>query len=142
MYISTIPTMRGRDNQGAGYYRASRGSRKHNGVDFITNPHQAITAFIGGTVTKLGYAYADDLSYRYIELRLHNGHHCRYFYVAPSCKVGDAIADGGTIGYSQDLRTRYPGITPHYHFEVFSGFNPRKRPKGYINPLIFLAGDA
>ena len=134
--MKVIPKTRGRDSQGAGYYGASRGSRKHNGIDFVAEAGERVCAFVGGTITKLGYAYSDDLSYRYIELVDASGMYCRYFYVEPLCNVGDIIANGETIGRAQDIAARYQGITPHYHFEVFEG------AKHYVNPYAYLSGDA
>lgn len=111
--------MRGNDAQGKGYFGASRGSRTHQGVDFVGEPGEPVTAFLGGTVSKLGYPYADKLEFRYVEVRRPNGDRVRYFYVEPSVKVGDLVKPGDRLGTCQ--RLPYAGITQHYHFEVLVG---------------------
>lgn len=138
MTLSVLPPTRNRDKHGAGYYGASRGKRKHVGVDFAVEAESKICAFRRGIITKLGYAYADDLSFRYAEIKDSRGYYCRYFYCEPCVDVGDSIDMGSHIGDSQDLRRRYPGITPHLHFEVFSMEGTSRR---YVDPYAYLAGD-
>ena len=108
--------MRGNDAQGKGYFGAPRGDRTHKGVDFVAKPGEPVRAFLEGTVTKLGYPYADKLEFRYVEARRANGDNCRYFYVSPTVQMGDEISAGEMLGTCQELP--YPGITQHYHFEV------------------------
>lgn len=85
----------------------------------------------GGRITKIGYAYGDDLSFRYIEIKDHLGEYARYFYVEPSLKQGDMLAMGEIIGHSQKLGDRYEGITEHVHFECFQLINGKKE---YFDP--------
>lgn len=127
-----IPPTRGRDAQGAGYFGASRGTRKHNGVDFVATPSEPVRAFEGGKVTKLGYPYSHDLSFRYVQVTK-GDHHCRYFYVEPTVEVGDEVSEGDMLGTCQELP--YAGITQHYHFEV-------KHRGAYLDPIKYLCGDA
>ena len=133
-----IPSMRSRDSQGAGYYGASRGARKHMGVDFVAKPgaevHHLPTAK-AGTVTKLGFPYRHDLSFRYVEVTCDEGYKQRYFYVDPRVSVDDWVEPGDLLGVCQELP--YEGITQHYHFEVVTG----SRPKVYHDPIKFLSGD-
>src|SRR5690606_19387199 len=58
------------DHFGSGAYGASRdgGVRHHAGVDYVAEAGQAVKAPISGYVTRIGYAYADDLSFRYVEI--------------------------------------------------------------------------
>lgn len=127
-----------RDKWGAGYYGASRGSRTHNGVDFVYELNEVVHSLVEGTVTKVGYAYADDLSYRYVEVQDGSGRYCRHFYVDPSVRVGCMVFVGTAIGTAQDTGKRYPGITPHVHFEVFALAG---KDRQYCDPLKYLAGD-
>jgi murein DD-endopeptidase MepM/ murein hydrolase activator NlpD len=136
--ITVLPPTRNRDKHGAGYYGASRGKRTHVGVDFKLEPEADVCAFRRGTVTKLGYAYGDDLSFRYIEIKDNRDFYSRYFYVEPCVSVGDEIDLGACIGHSQSLLQRYPGITPHLHYEVFRS---EGGGKAYVNPYAYLAGD-
>lgn len=116
--IETIPPKRGNDSWGSGEYGAPRGDRKHKGIDFNACPNTKIKSHVSGIVSKLGYPYEDDLSYRYIQITTEDGYDYRFFYIAPSVKVGQKIHKGDIIGRVQDLSTRYKGISNHFHFEV------------------------
>lgn len=139
--IKTLPQTRGRDNHGAGYYGASRGSRFHNGVDFVFSCNDEVRAFVPGEVTKLGYAYASDLKWRYVEIRTRDNRYNRYFYVNPGVEVGQKIHEGEVIGCAQGIENKYPGMTPHVHFEAFGG-KANGKPIYYLDPIKYLSGDA
>jgi len=119
------------DKFGCGHHLASRGTRAHNGVDIIAKPNDIVLCIKDGEVTKLGYCYRDDLSYRYVQVTDSDGTKLRYFYVTPSVRKGDKIKKYTAIGRAQDLEKRYEGITPHVHFEVM-------RDQEYLNPMIYL----
>ena len=123
------------DIHGDGHYYASRGNRKHNGLDLVYQPGQVVKCFAEGLVTKLGYAYSDDLSYRYVQVTDIQGLHCRYFYVAPSVKIRQSVREGFVLGKAQEIGRRYPGITPHIHFEVLVRVSGQKV---FLNPLQYL----
>lgn len=106
------------DAQGAGHFGAPRGSRTHLGVDYACTPGAAVLAVEAGVVTRLGFPYGDDLSYRYVEITDADGKRARYFYVLPAVDEGDPVDAGEEIGFSQALGRRYEGITEHIHFEV------------------------
>lgn len=125
--IKLSAAVRKPDSFGDGEYGASRGDRKHNGIDFAPQVH----AVSSGTVTKIGYPYGNDLTYFYVQITDNNGNDARYFYVQPCVKVGDKINAGQVIGIMQDLGKRYPGITPHFHFEV-------KRSGEFLDPHQYL----
>lgn len=114
---------RGVDKWGSGEFGASRGDRTHNGIDYCV----AICSPVKGEVTKLGYCYSNDLSYRYVQVTdsAHRDH--RIFYIDPLVKVGDMVEPGDFIGTPQTLQTRYPGITDHCHYEI-------KQGSEYLNP--------
>ncbi len=126
-----IPPIRGRDSKGSGYFGASRGRRKHMGVDFVHCPGEPTCAFSPGTVTKLGFPYAHDLSFRYVQITDADGYECRYFYVDPCVSLGDRIRAGQMIGVCQKLGDMYPGITEHVHLEI-------RRGGEYIDPIPYL----
>jgi len=109
------------DAYGAGHFHASRdgGEREHEGVDYVSHAGQAVEAPISGYVSKIGYAYPDDQTLRYIEIdnpALHLT--ARVFYVAPQVAVGDTVAVGHPIGQALTLQHRYRGITDHVHLEI------------------------
>lgn len=105
------------DKFGCGFYGASRGTRKHKGIDLISIDGEKVYSPIDGKVTKLGYCYADDLSFRYVEIS-NKKHVVRLLYVQPSIPINAELCAGDTIGSAQSLQNRYQGITPHIHAEV------------------------
>jgi murein DD-endopeptidase MepM/ murein hydrolase activator NlpD len=113
---------RGEDAYGEGRFHAARdgGEREHEGVDYVATAGQAVEAPISGYVSKIGYAYPDDATLRYVEIdnpALHLT--ARVFYVDPQVAVGDTVAVGHPIGQALTLQHRYPrGITDHVHLEI------------------------
>jgi len=119
--VKITPPPRTSDSWGQGHYGASRGKRDHNGKDFACYPMSLIYPEKEGTVTKIGYPYGDDLSFRYIEIKDANDDYARYFYVEPTgaIEVGERVYHSTILGHSQKLGERYSGITEHIHFETF-----------------------
>jgi hypothetical protein len=113
---------RGEDAYGEGRFHASRdgGDREHAGVDYVATAGQPVEAPISGYVSKIGFAYPDDQTLRYVEIdnpALHLT--ARVFYVDPTVAVGDAVAVGRPIGEAHSLQHRYPrGIIDHIHLEL------------------------
>lgn len=105
------------DAYGSGEWGAPRGGRKHTGVDFAVK----VVTPISGEITKLGYAYKDDLSFRYVRITDDEGYHVDLFYVEPEVKEGDEVKAGDIVGSPQTLQKRYPdGITDHIHVRVLT----------------------
>jgi murein DD-endopeptidase MepM/ murein hydrolase activator NlpD len=113
------------DAYGEGRFHASRdgGEREHEGVDYVAAAGQAVEAPISGYVAKIGFAYPDDQTLRYVEIdnpALHLT--ARVFYVDPKVAVGDTVAVGHPIGQAHSLQRKYPlGITDHVHLELAEG---------------------
>ena len=123
---------------GAGHFNASRGpSRRHIGVDVVSVPGDKWAALNDGKVTKLGYPYADDLTFRYVEVTDAQGWRWRYFYIVPltGLKVGAPVRKGDVVGICQTLQKRYKGITEHVHVEILG-------PKGVIDPTPFILSNS
>jgi len=129
---SQVLEKRGNDKWGSGEWGAKRGSRRHMGVDYKILPGDTVLSLTEGVVTKLGYPYADDLSYRYVEVEDANEYKLRYFYILPSVKVGQMVAEGEPLGIAQSLDRRYEGITEHIHFEVKNDIGELINPEKYI----------
>ncbi|RLA60150.1 MAG: M23 family peptidase [Epsilonproteobacteria bacterium] len=112
------------DKAGSGEFGSSRdgGSRTHSGVDFISKPESQVLTPVSGKITKLGYPYADDLSYRYVQITDEEGNKHRMFYVQPGKElaIGQQVFQYDPIGIAQDVSRRYPdrGMTPHVHYEI------------------------
>jgi len=127
---------RGLDSWGSGAYDAPRGSRRHKGIDYEAPSGAQCLPCTPGKVTKLGYPYADDLTYRYVEVTDREGFRCRYFYVASGLHLGQEVTIHTPLGIIQDITRRYEGITNHVHFEVIA-------PDGnWVDPEEYYSGVA
>ena len=118
---------RGIDSYGSGAYKARRShGRQHNAVDYACPPGYILKSPLTGDITKIGYCYDDDLSYRYVEITTKSGEYRhRFFYIKPMIKLGHHVYKGETIGRVDDIRRRYPRdsrhegpILNHIHYEV------------------------
>ena len=129
--IKLIPPQRTTDKHGSGAWHAPRSYGKHRGIDLACLAGSTVLSATVGMVTKLGYMYNDDLSYRYVEVRTPLDYRVRYCYVEPSVEIGDHVSVDQPIGVVQDIAARYEGITPHIHLGVknFKGEN--------INPELY-----
>lgn len=112
--------MRGCDSQGCGQFGAGRRYGSHQGADYAATLGQDVLAVTGGVVDKVGYTYADDLSYRYVRISTVDGYSVRQLYIAPASgiAVSSSVTAGQVIGTYQGLGNRYPGITEHVHVDV------------------------
>jgi len=121
MQLMVRTPLRGTDPGGSGHFGASRGRRLHMGVDFAAAPDSVLLSPVTGKVTKHGYPYSDDLSYRYIQIVDKNGWRHRFFYVDPIPVLDSTVEVGDEIGKVQDISTRYPvpkGMKCHIHYEI------------------------
>jgi len=134
----TIAAQRTADKHGAGYFRAPRGNRKHNGIDYACYPNSMIFAPIEGMITKVGYPYADDLRFRYLEIKNEDSLYCRVFYVEPIIGRGTRVTTKSILGTSQKLGDRYKDITEHCHIEFFTLVDGERN---YIDPEDILTHD-
>jgi len=122
MINGTLPK-RMNDPWGSGEFGASRGTRTHKGIDYACYPDTEIQTPVDGVITKLGYPYGDDLSFRYVEVMANDGLRHRLFYVEPTCVHGDEVHAGDVVGSSQDISSRYrdpskPAMINHVHYEI------------------------
>ncbi|MEM6486231.1 MAG: hypothetical protein AAF662_14755 [Pseudomonadota bacterium] len=118
------------DAAGDGHFGAPRGTRTHRGVDYLCRPKAPVASPVFGNVSKIGCCYADDLSWRYVEIITVNGNLHRIFYIKPTVVIGERIDLHYKIGYARDITERYPdtGMTPHLHYEIID-------PNGkYLDP--------
>ena len=126
--IESILPKRDTDEWGSGAFGASRGKRTHKGIDYACYPDTVILSPVGGVVTKLGYPYGDDLSFRYVEITDDQGLKHRLFYVEPGCEPGDEIESGDIIGTAQDIAGRYSKpdkvMKNHIHYEILENDEP------------------
>ena len=132
-----VPPIRN-DRMGLGNFGARRGSRTHKGLDFSAEPGTVVYAIADGEVTKIGYCYADDLKYRYVQIRDSGwGLDLRYFYTTPhpSLNVGSWVYAGQPLCVVQDISSKHSTdkktMINHYHFEI-------KEAGQHINPVRYL----
>ena len=118
---------RGSDDWGNGEFGASRGDRKHKGIDYAADPGDEILSPVKGAVSKLGYPYqfnpGDEIIYRYVEITDYKGLRHRVFYIEPTVDVHQHVDLNTVIGLAQDISSRYhrddrsPMIN-HAHYEI------------------------
>jgi len=111
--------IRGCDKQGCGHFGASRGTRKHNGIDLVCLTGDDIQSPVNGIVTKIGYPYGaeDKLHIRYVQVTC-GDYDFRVFYIKPMVEVGQLVNTNSVLGFAQELGCFYPGITEHVHLEI------------------------
>ena len=129
-------TIRGTDKFGNGAFGASRdgGARKHEGVDIVTIDGEPFYSLNEGVISKLGYVYKGNYTFRYVQVSKNNGEAWRYFYLQPEVELGLKIKVGDKLGVTQSLQFKYPGITPHVHFEIMKNGE-------YIDPTEFVENE-
>jgi len=107
------------DSEGDGHYGASRGTRRHNGIDYICEPGQAIKAPFSMLIVRIAKPKAgSDLSGIEWQRGRSTG---KLFYFKPDINLIDkAVKEGDVIGYAQSVSEAYglPGMTDHTHFSV------------------------
>jgi len=111
--------LRGIDPMGSGAFAASRGGRRHKGVDYKKEAGEEIFTPIGGLVTRIGLCYEGE-SYKLVEIFSHKGAFLwRFLYVDPVVRSGMVLHEGDLIGHSQDIASKYGnGMINHCHVEV------------------------
>jgi len=106
------------DAFGEGHFGASRGNRKHKGIDFLATPGERVGSPCDGVIRRIGRCYGDTPEYKLIEIDT-DGALVRVFYVDANVAPGDRVFDRSTLGYAQDIAARYGnGMDNHVHLEV------------------------
>lgn len=128
-----LPNRRVRmDGAGSGDFASSRGGRLHKGVDFEFAYNEEVPSPVTGTVVRIGHCYADDLSYRLVEILTHNQLALvRLLYVRPLVGKNQFVNEGDIIGTAQNIAARHgPPMKNHVHIEV--NIDPRILKGGSI----------
>jgi murein DD-endopeptidase MepM/ murein hydrolase activator NlpD len=110
--------IRGSDKWGEGRYGASRGSRIHEGADYICEPGQPVRAPIEGEIVREAKPYPESgysgllIQGKYMAIKM--------FYLEPfRDMIGKHVAQGDIIGVAQDISKRYDKeMTPHIHLQI------------------------
>ena len=123
------------DPWGSGEFGAPRGTRTHKGIDYTCPVGAVIHTPVSGKVTKLGYPYSDDLTFRYVEITDKDDARHRLFYVSPTVEKGDIVQAGESVGIQQDISGRYrddnkPPMINHCHYEILLTDGTPINPEG------------
>ena len=128
---------------GSGDFGASRGGRRHDGVDVEAEPGTSVVSPVSGRVT-IGDPYDDDpvkrRIYQSVRIETEDGSVVKVFYVKPGAAIqnGVLVKAGQPIGTAQDLSKIYPPkdggrMTNHVHVEVWKN-DRRRNPTGVLFP--------
>lgn len=129
--------IREKDDFGKGHFGASRGLRKHNGVDLLIAPNEIISSPIDGVITKFGYPYRGNFKYRYIEITHKSGFRVRIHYAKlDQAHIGLDIHKGNPIAIAQDIAGHYSKakkkMLNHIHVEVWNEKGVRVDPTSWL----------
>lgn len=126
--VSEALEQRGADDWGSGAWGSSRGSRPHRGIDYLSAPGATLFSPAAGVVTRFGTCYADDPTFRYVQIGLSNdpGYQMRVMYIEPSPALelgSDVIKDLTSLGVVQNVSGRYHDANKrpmgnHVHVEI------------------------
>lgn len=124
------------DPMGCGYYGASRGSRKHMGIDLVVSKGEAIYSPITGYVSRYPYPYSSDLSFTGIEIigeGEHQGLKVKIFYCTPTVLRNSKVTKGQKIATAQAINEKYgSSMRNHIHVEFYKN-GTRVNPEQYLN---------
>lgn len=133
----TGQAIRASDSYGAGHHGASRGTRTHDGADYISTPGQQVKAPVSGKVTKISKPYSSGIDAAVlsgVEIEASDGTTCWVWYIQPSANiVGTVVKAGGVIGTAKTLKNRYKnGITDHVHVRIHTRQGKKVNPATVI----------
>lgn len=108
------------DAAGLGHFGAPRGSRTHQGIDYLTEPGQSVFSPVTGRFIRTGRPYATDA--RYSLAVIHGGgleFKLMYVEPLPGLTPGTPVRAGQKIGTAQNVTAKYGGpMRNHLHLEV------------------------
>lgn len=117
--------LRGADKTGNGWYGASRGNRKHKGVDYLGQLGEPVYACITGVV-RIGQVYANPVKSQFLlveiknELPQPNYYRVKQMYINPVVRTGDRVEVGDLIGHLQGIGDFYGwGMPNHCHVSIW-----------------------
>jgi murein DD-endopeptidase MepM/ murein hydrolase activator NlpD len=112
------------DRKGDGHFGASRGRRRHNGLDIEVLPGHAVYCPIEGIMKRVAYPYGRSrrngkwLGCAIEGTGLYRGYEVKIFYMHPFL-LGEDVYPNDIIGKAQAISKRYSrAMTDHLHVEV------------------------
>lgn len=121
------------DSGGDGHFGASRGDKKHKGLDFICAPGQIIKAVIAGKLIR-AYPYAGDVIFTGCRIWGKDWMSKMFYFIPHKHLINEDVLAGENIGIAQDISAKYGGgMKPHIHVELYK-LNPTKLvdPEEYL----------
>ncbi len=111
------------DQKGKGHFKASRGSKKHNGIDLLVEKNQFVKAPFNGEITRIFTVYANDSKYKGFEIvgsAENSNMKIKIMYANPILNNGSFFYGGDNIGIAQSISEKYGSeMKDHLHIEVY-----------------------
>lgn len=105
------------DKFGSGAFGASRGNRKHQGIDIIVTENEPIKAPFDLSFKRVTQPYKDDNVYKGGVYDSELGE-LKIFYMKPLTDK-KTYKQGDIIGFAQNIAKKYgPEMHPHIHIEL------------------------
>lgn len=113
-----VPSRIRKDHLGDGHFGARRSDHTHEGIDLVVEPGQLVIAPTKCHVDRIAMPYPVDFTWSGLQLSTPLVL-IKIFYIEPLKDIiGKDIDFAEPLGYAQDIRKKYPSITPHIHFQV------------------------
>jgi len=109
------------DSIGGGFWKASRGSQLHEGVDFLLpdGPGQDVVAPHEGDIIRYSLPYPYPSKYSGIYIKGSRVYSTLWYLETPSIMIGTFVQAGQFIGIAQDISIRYgEDCEPHIHWQI------------------------
>jgi murein DD-endopeptidase MepM/ murein hydrolase activator NlpD len=124
------------DPGGDGHFGASRGNRKHEGLDFLCAPGQIVRAVIPGKLVS-AYPYAGDVIFAGCRLWGKDFMAKMFYFIPHKHLINEDVLAGEEIGIAQDISAKYGGgMLPHLHVGLY-----KLNPTLLVNPEDYLDAD-
>ena len=121
------------DPGGDGHFGASRGDRKHEGIDFLCTPGQVVRAVIAGKLVS-AYPYAGDVIFAGCRLWGKDFMAKMFYFIPNENLINEDVLAGEDIGIAQDISAKYGGgMKPHIHVGLY-----KLNPTLLVNPEDYL----
>lgn len=109
------------DDWGKGHFKASRGSRKHSGIDFRVNAGDIIRSPLTGYMKRPSNPYRNDPRWTGIYIigtGEHEGYEMKIWYMTPAISTGQQVQAGQIIGFAQAISGKYDSrMFDHIHVQ-------------------------
>ena len=107
------------DAEGDGGYGSARGSRRHNGVDYLCDVGQPIKAPFNMVIVRHSHPYTDP-EMDGVAWKSGNSTGRMWYFIPFESVIGEKVNEGEIIGHAQSV-SEYHGLPlmgDHIHFKV------------------------